>query len=165
MHPTLTSADSYDDMLAAVKSGDVTTMKILLAKGVSADSADKVGNTLLITAASAGHLEAVKLLVAAKAKVNARTQYGETALMMAAIRGHRSIVEYLIAHGADLNHEGWSALMFAAVKGHADIARLLIAKGSGSMPCRTMAQPLMLAAKETISIPSWCCWKTGGEPP
>ena len=76
------AADAYEDMLAAVRAGDVPRINALLARGIDADSTDRDGSTLLMVAASAGKLDAVSALVAAKAGINARNQYGESALML-----------------------------------------------------------------------------------
>src|SRR3990172_2097427 len=77
-------ADSYDDLLAAIKLNDIATAEKLFAKGMDVNTADPSANTLLMLAVRENHVDMVKRLLQRSAKVAAKNRYGETALMLAA---------------------------------------------------------------------------------
>ena len=61
--PLLAGADTYDDLINAAKSGDITEVSTLINKGASIDTTDIEGNTLLMLATRDGHLDLVQYLV------------------------------------------------------------------------------------------------------
>jgi ankyrin repeat protein len=105
-------------MLAAA-SGDVSTMRTLLAKGANPKLGSNDGVTPLMAAAGVGqasqyvlteaeekqNLQAVKFLVELGADVNAANDEGYTALHGAAFTGGNEIIQYLVDKGARLDAE------------------------------------------------------------
>src|SRR3954464_13164347 len=112
------AANSYEEMVAAVKQDRPEVVAGLIKRGFDPDTSDQEGNTLLMIAAKEGSAAAVKQLLAARAKVESRNEFGETALMMAAIKGNVEITRALVERGASINFPGWTPLMYAAVMGH-----------------------------------------------
>jgi ankyrin repeat protein len=143
-------AGVYEDMLDAVKRGDVRAVSQLLKRGVDAGTVDREGNSLLILAIKEGSVGTVKELLAARAYVNSRNALGETALMLAALRGDLEVVRQLLVQGAEVNPRGdWTPLIYAAVKGSVEISRLLLAYGAQiNATADNGLTALMMAARE-----------------
>jgi uncharacterized protein len=101
--------------MRAARSGDATTMRLLLEAGADPKLATKEGNTALLFAAGVGYrdkntrgseseaLEALKVCVDRGMDINQSNSRGETALHGAASRGADTIVEFLVKHGAKLD--------------------------------------------------------------
>jgi ankyrin repeat protein len=141
-------AGSYEEALAAARSGDAGTLQKLLARGLDPDIVDENGNTLLILAARAGYADAVARILKFRPKLGSRNAAGDSALMLAALKGNRGVVEKLLAAGAPLNHDGWTPLMYAAFEGHCELVDLFLQMGAAvNARAPNKATPLMLAAR------------------
>ena len=91
-------------------------------------SNQKLGSTLLYSAAQNGHLEIVDHLVAQGADVNKRTLKGATALYTAAFNGDARMVDKLLRYGASPDvrkDDGWTALKAAQYRGETQVVELL----------------------------------------
>ena len=114
----------------AARRGDLDVVRRHVQNGDYAHSISnqKLGSTLLYSAAQNGHLEIVDLLIAHGADVNKRTLKGATALYTAAFNGDASMVEKLLRYGASPDvrkDDGWTALRAAQHRGEAEVVRLL----------------------------------------
>jgi ankyrin repeat protein len=102
-------------LLRAAQSGDLTLVKLLLAKGADPLLATDDGTTPLMVAAGIGWVEGVtyewspaqtldtaQLLLTLGVPVNAQNLDGQTALMGAAHKGRIDVVQLLVDSGADL---------------------------------------------------------------
>lgn len=108
-------------------------VQLLLEKGASAKSKDKISNTPLHFAAARGVANIIALLDKADADVNATNNYGATPLHKACIYGQISVVNRLLKMGADVNiadSDGNTALHFASKVGFASITKLLLENGA-----------------------------------
>jgi len=125
--PYRTKLDRGDDtmlttgttpLLRAAKAGDVTVMKILLAKGADPKLTTRNGINSLMAAAGLGTkeedttgrrktqsdaIESIKLCLDAGVDVNAADGRGQTALHGAAFQGFDDVVQFLATHGAKLD--------------------------------------------------------------
>jgi ankyrin repeat protein len=125
-----------EEFLAAVKQGDVTKVKALLAKGVKLGALGKGGEAALHIAVETQNSEIIELLLAAGASVNVRNQYSRTPLFIAINRGDLALVERLIKAGADVNAkeklEGGTPFLASVSnrKSNHDIMRLLAKHGA-----------------------------------
>jgi len=126
----LANADTYDDLMKAIKTGDLNGVVELLRKGVDVDTTDPEGNTLLMIAARDGNEPLAELLLSQRPKVNARNSVGDTPLRLAAFGGHLNIVKKLVAGGARVNTPGWNAFLYAAFNGHLEVVRYLLQAGA-----------------------------------
>ena len=145
--PGVSTGQSFEQLLKATNDGDTQTVAGYLRQGLDPDSADPVGNTLLMIAARLGHQDLVALLISRKASVARRSPYGDTALMYASLKGHLEVAKLLVANGAQVSHEGWTPLHYAAFEGRAEVVKYLLEKGAdknGYAP--NGYTPLMLAA-------------------
>jgi Ankyrin repeats (3 copies) len=94
----LAAGTKEDEMLRAVRAGDLAAVKALLDQGVPVDVKFRYDRTPLSFAADRGHLEMVKLLLERGADVNARDSfYKMTPLSAAAMKGNADIVRLLLA--------------------------------------------------------------------
>src|SRR3990167_5297602 len=91
-----------DQLLAAVRANDVTTLHQLLSEGVNI-KADSRCFLAIKEAAGAGFIEIVNILLDAGADIEARNSYGFTPLLSAVEHNHIDTVNLLLARGADVN--------------------------------------------------------------
>jgi cytohesin len=105
---------------------------------------DRIGETLLQSAAGKGKLAVVKLLLDSGAAVDGLQQPGLTALHYAAGNGHKAIVDLLLSKGAKPDTQtviGVTALHLAARKGYESVAKALLAAGA-SVNSKTTASEI-----------------------
>lgn len=109
-------SDSGRALLKGAENGDLSTVKRLLAAGVSPNEPSPGGWTPLIMAALSGHTAVVRLLLEHGADVHATNNRGMTALMYAAWNRHAEVIRLLLKHGARVDvadHDGWTAVQYA----------------------------------------------------
>src|SRR4051812_35807131 len=90
-------------LVSAVKTANITELRLLLKQGVDPKARTKDGSTALHWAAYQDNLESVELLIRAGADVNAANDLGATALWAAALNGSAPIVQKLLNAGANPN--------------------------------------------------------------
>jgi ankyrin repeat protein len=143
-------------LMLAARTGDVSTLKVLLEAGAKPNAADPaMGETALMWAAAENHGEAITVLAAAGAQVNARSarmaypkdKFGDgksarftvlprgawTPLMYAVRQNASDAVRALVAAGADLNAvdpDGTTPLTLAVINAHYDLAAHLLDLGA-----------------------------------
>ena len=125
----------HEQLMAAVKSGDVVEVQRCIAAGVgvNATTSSIVGMTALHRAALFEKTEVAKALLAAGADVNATDKSGMTALHWAASNKNAEIAKALLAARAHVNvatNEGRTALHEAACNNCPEIVKVLIAAGA-----------------------------------
>jgi ankyrin repeat protein len=126
----LGAAETDGSLLDAVKRGDATAIRALLARPGAAAAAERDGTTALHYAVNRNDLETVHALVQAGVNVSAANRYGVTPLALAAENGSAPILEALLVAGADVNAAlpgGETALMTAARTGNVGAVRVLLA--------------------------------------
>ncbi|MGH9828303.1 MAG: ankyrin repeat domain-containing protein, partial [Blastocatellia bacterium] len=118
------NVDQGDALKAAISTGNLEIVKLLLSKGMTL----KNGPWVLYAASKS--LNLVSLLVDAGAQVAVQDSYGATPIMNAA---SRDIAGYLLDRGADVNKvstNGNTALKNAIFRNNVEFARFLIDKGA-----------------------------------
>ena len=102
-------------LMRAARSGDATSMRLLLAAGADPKLATRDGSNALMFAAGVGYrdkntkgtdseaLDALKVAIGAGLDFNEANSKGEMAIHGAALRGADSIVQFLIDSGAKIN--------------------------------------------------------------
>jgi ankyrin repeat protein len=127
------AADSGTDLIEAVKEGNRTTVRALLAQRANVNAAEADGMTPLLWAARGDDLETARLLVRAGANVKAASRYGITGLVLAAQNGSAPMLDLLLEAGADPNAalpDAQTALMTAARTGVPAAIKTLAAHGA-----------------------------------
>lgn len=121
-------------MRYAIENNDITTVKALLAKGVSPNIEDEFGRSFLWHAVGSGNRDITDTLINSGAEVKA-TEYGQGSLLhLAARKGARDIAERLLEKNPALlqtkNRQGESALHVAAESGYEEVVVFLLEKGA-----------------------------------
>lgn len=130
---SLSAAGENLRLVDAVKQGNFTAAKALIAQKTNVNAAEPDGMTALHWAVRANDLPTVQLLVRAGANVNAASRYGMTPIIFAAENGDPRVVAALLKAGANPNSslpEGQTALMTAARTGDVDTIKLLVETGA-----------------------------------
>ena len=146
-------------LMECARSGDVTSVRALLANGASVNDNEPLHHqTALMWAAAQQHPQVVEALIEAGADINARSRTytqivvgestqragreelnyvtlrgGSSPLLFAARSGSVESVKLLLAAGADVHDalpDGTSALIVAAHSGHGKVASLLLDQGA-----------------------------------
>src|SRR5262245_28345330 len=147
------------EVLAAVKAGNVATVRALLARKADVNATEPDGTSALHWAVRAGDKSSTELLLRAGARVDAANRYGVTALSLAARTGRGDLIELLLTSGASVNTaeatlpEGQTLVMHAAKTGSVDAVRRLLAAGSdvNARETRTGTTALVWAASSDRS--------------
>lgn len=154
--PTAAPAGGPELVLAA-RYGQLSTVRLLLDRGVDVDSRDALGRTALIAAAAEPDAGLMPLLLERGADVSLRDRDGSDALTVAVIKGRSKNVALLLDAGAALDArgpQGETALMAAIRAGEAAMVDLLLARGADpgtwtqeAFAADTGDTPLMYAAR------------------
>ena len=118
---------------AAVRNGDLITVKNQLKNNIDINSKDANNETGIIIATDRNDIAMVKLLLEHSADVNiASDKIDNTPIMIASVKGYGDIVQLLIEKSNPdmtiLNGYGGTALIPACERGHVDIVKLLLEK-------------------------------------
>ena len=108
--------EALDALIGAVASGNTQRCVELFNTGMSVDSQNSHGASVLMMATFYNYTELVKFLLRQKASVDLRMRFGFTALMIAAKKGHTGLIRILLHARAGKNlqaENGMSPLMFA----------------------------------------------------
>ena len=153
--PALRSEPAQQALLQAVRKGDTTTIKRLLAAGEvdpNAIDCDTRLTPLMLAACQGDDVMVFQLTRAMPAAdVNRQNTRGESALSLAAAGGKDDVVALLLERKGNpelCNHHGRTALAEAAAGGHLTTAGLLIDRGAQVDGGTVLAKPpLALAAR------------------
>jgi len=121
--------DLVNELLNAVRQNDIKTVRESIGRGMSVDTSDESGNTLLMRASRDTQLEMVQTLLGLQASIKHRNFAGDTALMFAALGGNLEIVRLLAKAGADVHHAGWAPIHYCAWAGKTAVCQYLIQQG------------------------------------
>jgi len=121
-----------DPLTKAVKAGDQSTVRKLIAAHGDVNTPSGDGSTPLVWATHQSDLEIAKLLIAAGAKPDIANHYGVTPLLDASRTGDVAMMDLLLKAGADpkrAHTEGETPLMAASRAGSVPAVRLLLDRG------------------------------------
>ena len=150
---TVAGASGDSPLTAAVKAGDIQTVRTLIKSGTDVNVRSGDGATPLLWAASGSRLEIARALLAAGAAVDVANEFGVSPLLHASRIGDTAMVELLLQKGANparTHLEGETPLMAAARAGSLPAVRLLLARGADVNAAETFQNTtaLMWAAAE-----------------
>ncbi|MEO8256305.1 MAG: ankyrin repeat domain-containing protein [Acidobacteriota bacterium] len=140
-------------LIDAVKAGNRTAIRTLIAQRANVNSTEPDGMTALHYAVLGNDETVAQLLLKAGANVKAANRYGITPLKLAAENGNPTLTDLLLKAGADANAatpEGETVLMTAARTGNYSVIRSLVTSGAkvNSAEQWQGQTPLMWAASQ-----------------
>ncbi len=121
------------DLVEAAASGDLASVRTLLAAGASPETRDDQGNGAMVRAAKGGHAEVVRALLAAGARLDVPDGKNNLPFGQAILDGQAGVVAVLLEAGADIaafDPHGQAPLCWAVVSGRPDVVRALLARGA-----------------------------------
>lgn len=121
--------------LAAARSGNAKTFKATIESGASANTRNRLGDSLLITAIKNDQMDIMMMLIERGADINLANVAQVTPLMTAAFYGRPAMAKILIDKKADVNAVDQmkkSAMVYAAGKGQTEIVEMLLKTGPSS---------------------------------
>jgi ankyrin repeat protein len=129
------AAHAADDvrLVRAMRDGDRSTARVLLAGGIDVNAREADGTTALLWAVHHGDVDLVEQLLRAGAQVAAANRFGATPLGEAAVLGHTALIQALLRAGADpraANPDGQTPLMAVARTGNIEAATVLLDAGA-----------------------------------
>jgi hypothetical protein len=155
------SAAADQDLLAAVRKGDLAAVKALLDGGLPVDTKFRYDRTALSFAADRGHADIVTLLLDRGANVNAAdTFYKATPLVWAAQNEHVAVLKILLARGAT---GAGDVLGTGLAKKNAEIVD--VALGSSKLTVDDLAYAVEQADKNGLTDIAARLRKAGAVPP
>ena len=131
--PLAVSPPSFDDLRAAIKSGDLALAKSLVGRGAPLlDDRISGSDAALHVAVKAGRADMVDMLVENGADLAAQGEFSYPPLHLACAEGHLECVETLLRHlDVDvLDGCGRTPLQEAVQGGHPDVVSLLLDRGA-----------------------------------
>jgi len=149
------ASDPVDTLHAAAKSGDIETIRKIVASGVDVNAIKKGdGGTSLLTATNWNNYEAVKTLIALRADVNFKV--GQWTPLTRAVGRDTRIVKLLIESGAEVNYAdpmfGYTPLSSAAGNRPDTFERLTKSGGYvGPFPDSTETVRLLIKAGANVN--------------
>lgn len=120
-------------LIEAVKSGNLATVRALIAAKADVNAAEPDSSTPFEWAIEQNNAEMANLLIDAGADVHATTRYNITPLALACANGNAAVIERLLKAGVDANsksEEGETALMTASLNGNVDAIKVLLKHGA-----------------------------------
>ena len=140
-----------DELFAAARKGDFTTVKYMLEKYPDMKSAKDTGGWTLLHVAFNSR-ELVEYLIENGADIKARSDGQWTPLHNQAYRGHLDSVELLLQHGADIEAKtsfGHTPLLSSVRWDRIEVTKFLIDKGANVNPTTELGRtPLIISAIE-----------------
>ncbi len=140
-----------DELFAAARKGDFTTVKYMLEKYPDMKNAKDTGGWTLLHVAFNSR-ELVEYLIQNGADIKARSDSQWTPLHNQAYRGHLDSVELLLQHGADIEAKtsfGHTPLLSSIRWDRIEVTKFLIDKGANINPTTELGRtPLIISAVE-----------------
>jgi len=121
--------------IEAARQGDTQQLSFSLSSGISSDTANQNGDTLVMLAAYHGHEQAVEFLLEHGADPNITNSKGQHPISGASYKGQTNIVKLLLEHGADPEGgtvngtQAHTPLMYAAMYNKLRVVQALLAAG------------------------------------
>ena len=139
--------DANEDLLTAARTGDLASVRALVAKGAALEAKTSYGQTPLYLASMNGHADVVAFLLEKGANTGVQdTFYKAPILAFVLQRKHYGIAKMLIAKGAGTVDENLTAV---AEIGDVGLAQAVLDKGKPSQQSLDKSYEIALQKKQT----------------
>ncbi len=154
--PVWAQSPAARPVIEAIEQNNLTSLKLALMGGESANQRDDEGRPAIVAAAYLNRYTLMDFLIEQGASLNITyRKTRETAVMVAAAQGNVEALEVLIEAGADLNKEdrnGESALIKAVRNGHLTITRVLVEAGADLNQTDYTGRSALVHAEESREV-------------
>lgn len=132
------------------REGEIPTLKSMIQSGLSPDTSDHKGNTLLMLSCYNGNLECSKMLIEMGADVNRHNDHGHSILAGVAFKGYLDIVKLLVQNKAVIETQPMkNPVVFASIFGRNEVVQYL---QSAQNKKPSLRSKLALSLAKSISL-------------
>ncbi len=112
--------------LDCAREGEVPTLLSMIEHGLSPNTCDHKGNTLLMLSCYNGNFECSKMLIEMGADLNSKNDHGHSIIAGVAFKGYIEIVKLLVENGAKIEtHPMKNPIVFASMFGRVEVVKYL----------------------------------------
>ena len=156
--PTLSQEEEkrYEELqlmaLEFAREGESTILQSMIEAGLSPNTTDSRGNSLLMLSAYNANTSTCKMLLEFGANPNSSNDHGHSILAGAAFKGYLDICKLLVEHGAKIDKKATkNPIAFAAIFGREEVVKYLQSVDK-SRNKRTFLDNLMLKTASFLSL-------------
>ena len=155
-------------LIRSVRKGQLDLVSRLLDFGISVDSREETGRSVLFLAVRQGEIKLVDLLLNQGANLDLSDQNGQTALMEAISQADKHVFDRLMKSRPDVNkrdQQGNTALLLSVEEGNTTFTRSLIQAGADiNLSNKIGKTPLMLAVMDSKTAIIQSLLEAGADP-
>ncbi|MDO9265949.1 MAG: ankyrin repeat domain-containing protein [Sulfurimonas sp.] len=112
--------------LEFAREGENTILQSMIEAGLSPNTTDNRGNSLLMLSAYNGNISTCKMLLEFGANPNSQNNHGHSILAGAAFKGYLDICKLIVEHGAVIDKNATkNPIVFAAIFGREEVVNYL----------------------------------------
>ncbi|MDP2894558.1 MAG: ankyrin repeat domain-containing protein [Sulfurimonas sp.] len=138
--------------LQFAREGESAILQSMVEAGLSPNTTDNRGNSLLMLSAYNGNISTCKMLLYFGANPNSSNDHGHSILAGAAFKGYLDICKLLVKHGAQIDKKATkNPIVFAAIFGREEVVNYLQSVDNSTNK-RNFLDNLMLKIASFLSL-------------
>lgn len=156
--PTLSQEEErrYEELqlmaLEFAREGESTILQSMIEAGLSPNTTDNRGNSLLMLSAYNGNISTCKMLLELGSDPNRQNNHGHSILAGAAFKGYLDICKLIVEHGAVIDRNATkNPIVFAAIFGREEVVNYLQSVDNSTNK-RNFLDNLMLKIASFLSL-------------